>query len=196
VEVEMQFLPPVQMVCDTCAGKGFKADVLKVRFKSRNIREMLGLSVNECLEEVGSELPAKEKNILVNIKESGLGYIKLGQRLKTLSVGELQRVKLVKYLNRKKSGALFLIDEPSFGLHDYDIRMVKQLICKIVTNKNTVVAAEHHMGLISSADYIIELGPGGGERGGELIFQGSTAATAEASKSITGIYLKKNKKRA
>ncbi|HLP60395.1 MAG TPA: hypothetical protein VK186_16260, partial [Candidatus Deferrimicrobium sp.] len=196
VEVEMQFLPSVQITCDACSGKGFKPDVLKIRCKEKNIREMLDLSVSEFMEATAGDLPGKVQGILANIKESGLGYIKLGQQLKTLSIGELQRVKLIKYLNLKKTGALFLIDEPSFGLHDYDIEAVKQLIQKLLTAKNTVVAAEHNIRLIAFADYIIELGPGGGEQGGQLIFQGSTANIKEAAGSLTGIYLKKNKKKA
>ena len=156
---------------------------------------MLDLSISEFIDAAAGDLPVKEQDILANIKESGLGYIKLGQQLKTLSIGELQRVKLIKYLNLKKTGALFLVDEPSFGLHDYDIEAVKSLILKIITAKNTIVAAEHNMGLISFADYIIELGPGGGEQGGELIFQGRTADIEKVANSVTGIYIKKNKKR-
>ena len=195
VEVEMQFLPAVQVICDTCSGKGYKPEILKIRYKDRNIRDMLDLSISEFIDAAAGDLPVKEQDILANIKESGLGYIKLGQQLKTLSIGELQRVKLIKYLNLKKTGALFLVDEPSFGLHDYDIEAVKSLILKIITAKNTIVAAEHNMGLISFADYIIELGPGGGEQGGELIFQGRTADIEKVANSVTGIYIKKNKKR-
>ncbi|MCX6584153.1 MAG: excinuclease ABC subunit UvrA [Candidatus Aminicenantes bacterium] len=196
VEVEMQFLPPVRVVCDTCSGKGFKPEVLKIRYRDRNIRDMLDLSAAEFSEAAAGDLPAREQNILANIKEGGLGYIKLGQQLKTLSLGELQRLKLIKHLNLDKTGALFLVDEPSFGLHDYDIETVKELIRRIIDAKNTVVAAEHNLGLISFADWIIELGPGGGEQGGQLVFQGSTAAIETAAGSVTGIYLKKNKKKA
>lgn len=196
VEVEMQFLPAVLVICDTCSGKGYKPEILKIHYKDRNIRDILDLSITEFIDIAAGDLPVKEQDILANIKESGLGYIKLGQQLKTLSIGELQRIKLIKYLNLKKTGALFLVDEPSFGLHDYDIAAVKKLILKIISAKNTIVAAEHNMGLISFADYIIELGPGGGEQGGALIFQGKTADIERATDSLTGIYLKKNKKRA
>jgi excinuclease ABC subunit A len=193
-EIEMQFLPSVQMVCDNCAGKRFKPDVLKIRYKNKNISEILDLSVAEFIETAGSDLPGKEKDILLNIRENGLGYLKLGQRLKMLSSGELQRVKLIKYLNKKKTHTLFLIDEPSFGLHNYDIEMVKKLIAGIIKNKNTIVAVDHNMSLIAFSNYIIELGPEGGERGGYLVFQGDTASIKKASNSITGNYLKKNKK--
>ncbi|MCP5102287.1 MAG: excinuclease ABC subunit UvrA, partial [bacterium] len=194
LEVEMQFLPSVQTVCDTCSGKGFKPDVLKIRLNGRNIRQILDLSVSEFLEKTAGRLPEKERNALSDIKENGLGYIRLGQPLKTLSVGELQRIKLIKHLNMKKSGTLFLVDEPSFGLHDCDIEMVKQLIRRIVNNRNTVVVAEHNLRLIHFADFILELGPEGGERGGDVVFQGNAAAIATAPGSVTGIYLKKNKK--
>lgn len=193
-EIEMQFLPSVQIICDDCSGKGLKPDVLKIRYKNRNIYETLNLCVSEFLDTAGIDLSVKERDILLNLKENGLGDIKLGQRLKTLSVGELQRMKLIKYLNMKKTGTLFLIDEPSFGLHGYDIEMVKNLIEKTIKNRNTVVAAEHNMNMVSFADYIIELGPEGGEQGGYLVFQGSAAAIKESPDSITGIYLKKNKK--
>jgi excinuclease ABC subunit A len=195
VEVEMQFLPAAQIACDECGGTGFRSDVLKILYNGLSIREMLDLSVDECLRITDGDLPEKERGILASIKNNGLGYIKLGQRLKTLSIGELQRVKLIKHLNTKKTGTLFLIDEPSFGLHDYDIERVKQLIRKLIANKNTVVAAEHNPGLISAADYIIELGPGGGEHGGELVFQGTAASIEGASNSVTAYYLKKNKKK-
>ncbi|MCU0285801.1 MAG: excinuclease ABC subunit UvrA, partial [Acidobacteria bacterium] len=194
VEVEMQFLPSVEIICDACSGKGFKPEILKIRCKDKNIREMLDLSVTEFIEITAGDLPAKVQDILANIQKSGLGYLKLGQQLKTLSVGELQRIKLIKYLNLKKTGALFLIDEPSFGLHDYDIETVKRLIKEIINANNTVVAAEHHIGLIAFADYIIELGPVGGEQGGELIYQGSPLAIEKTDRSITRIYLKKNEK--
>ena len=131
---------------------------------------------------------------LLNIIENGMGYIKLGQKLKTLSSGELQRIKLIKHLNKKKTNTLFLIDEPSFGLHYHDIEQVKQLIDKIVDNNNTIIAVEHNLNLIMHADYIIELGPEGGDRGGYLIFQGNLKDIINVQNSITGRYIKKNYK--
>ena len=193
-EIEMQFLPSVNLRCSHCMGKGFKPDILKIRYKNRNISEILDLSIEQFMEVAEGDLPAAKKEILENIKDNGLGYIKLGQRLKTLSTGELQRIKLVKYLNMKKRDSLFLIDEPTFGMHPYDIEAVKKLIDKILANKNTVVAAEHNMNLIAHSDYLVELGPGGGEDGGHLVFQGTLAETGGEKKSLTGNYLKKNKK--
>ena len=119
----------------------------------------------------------------------------LGQKLNTLSDGELQRIKMVKYLNKKKSGSLFLIDEPCFGLHYHDIHMVKLLFDKIIGKKNTIVAVEHNLHLIASADYIIELGPEGGDGGGHLVFQGPLSNILSQSNSVTGHYLKKIEKR-
>ena len=123
-----------------------------------------------------------------------MSYLKLNQKLKTLASGELQRIKLIKFLYKQKRNTLFLIDEPSFGLHNYDIEMIKKLIDKIIKNNNTVVAADHNLSLISNADYIIELGPQGGEAGGNLIFQGKLNDIINDKKNITAQYLKKIKK--
>jgi excinuclease ABC subunit A len=194
-EIEMQFLPAVNLTCSRCNGTGFKGDVLKIKYRKWNIREILDLSIRQFIEEAANELPAPRKEILVNIANNGLGYLKLGQRLKTLSAGELQRIKLIKYLNLKKTGTLFLIDEPTFGMHPYDIETVKQLIDKLLIQKNTVAAAEHNLNLIAHADYILELGPKGGNRGGYLVCQGTPTDITAAPNSITGTYLKKNLKR-
>jgi excinuclease ABC subunit A len=193
-EIEMQFLPAVEIRCQQCNGTGYQPDVLKIRYKNRNIREILDLSIEEFIETAADELPGPKKEILLNIKENGLGYITLGQQLKTLSGGELQRIKLIKYLNMRKTGTLFLIDEPAFGMHLYDIEAVKQLIDKILAHKNTVVAAEHNMSLIAHSDYIVELGPKGGEQGGDVVFQGAVREILDEPNSLTGTYLKKNSK--
>jgi excinuclease ABC subunit A len=193
-EIEMQFLPAVETRCHQCNGTGYRADILKIRYKNRNIREILDLSIEEFIDTAAHDLPAPKKEILLNIKDNGLGYVTLGQRLKTLSGGELQRIKLIKYLNLRKTGTLFLIDEPAFGMHLYDIEAIKQLIDKILAHKNTVVAAEHNMSLIAHCDYIVELGPNGGEQGGYVVFQGAVKEILNAPHSLTGIYLKKNSK--
>ncbi len=197
-EIEMQFLPAVRVGCSTCNGTGYKADILKVRYLGKNIREILDLSIDGFIQLMADEWPDTKKEIkkeiLYSLKENGLGYIRMGQPLKTLSAGELQRLKLVKYLNTKTTGTLFLIDEPTFGMHPHDIEMVKNLVDKLVENKNTVVAAEHNLNLIAHSDYVIELGPTGGEAGGYMIYGGPTAHIQDAPESITGIYLKKNSK--
>jgi excinuclease ABC subunit A len=193
-EIEMQFLPPVNLECGGCGGTGFKPDVLKVKLNGRNIWQTLDLSVAAFIDAAGGQLPAPQRETLDNIVDNGLGYVKLGQRLSTLSAGELQRIKLVKYLNLKKTGVLFLVDEPTFGMHPYDIQTVKRSIDKLLENKNTVVAAEHNLDLIGHADYIIELGPNGGNEGGYVIFSGKPGDMIDAPGSITGNYLKKNLK--
>ncbi len=192
-EIEMQFLPSVQIGCVDCGGKGFNQDVLKIKYKNKNIYEILDLSIDEFFNLIEKELP-KIKNVLLNIIENGMGCLKLSQKLKTLASGELQRIKLIKFLNKQKRNTLFLIDEASFGLHNYDIEMIKKLIDNIIKNNNTVVAADHNISLISNADYIIELGPQGGEAGGNLIFQGKLNDIVYNRKSITAQYLKKSKK--
>jgi excinuclease ABC subunit A len=193
-EIEMQFLPPVNLSCGQCNGTGFKPDVLKIKYKEWNIREILDLSIQHFMEVAGTELPAPKRDVLQNIIESGLGYVSLGQHMKTLSAGELQRFKLIKHLNKKKKGMLFLIDEPTFGLHPHDIEMVKGLIDKLLANGNTVVAAEHNTNLVAYADYIVELGPEGGDAGGTILFQGPLNEIFTETSSITGTYLKKKMK--
>ena len=182
----MQFLPSVEVHCHHCDGTGYKTDVLKIRYKNRNISEILDLSIDNFIETAADDLPRAEKETLLNIKHNSLGYVTLGQRLKTLSDGELQRIKLIKYLNMRKTGTMFLIDEPAFGMHLYDIEGVKGLIDRILDNNNTVVAAEHNMSLIAHCDYIIELGPQGGEQGGHVVFQGAVKVIPDAPTSITG----------
>jgi len=194
IEIEMQFLPPVKIECNLCRGKGFRHEVLRIKYKNKNIFDMLNLSINEFLTVTDNEI-IKINNTLQNIKYNGMGYLRLGQRLKTLSIGELQRIKLIKYLNIEKRDTLFLIDEPSFGLHNYDIEMLKQLMDKIIRNQNTIVAADHNLDLIAYSDYIIELGPEGGSMGGYLIFQGTMENIIKCQGSITGPYLKKKMKK-
>ena len=195
VEIEMQFLPSINVACQHCNNTGFKQEVLRIKYQGKNIYDILKLSVSEFLDIAHKSLSPSQMDILQNIHENGLGYLGLGQKLNTLSAGELQRIKLVKYLNKKKSGSLFLIDEPCFGLHYHDIHMVKLLFDKIIGKKNTIVAVEHNLHLIASADYIIELGPEGGDGGGHLVFQGPLSNILSQSNSVTGHYLKKIEKR-
>lgn len=189
-EIEMQFLPPVKITCSHCRGKGFKQEILKIKFLDRNIHDLLNMSIGSFRETIGDRIP-KIKPVLSDIVSSGMGYLKLGQRLSTLSQGELQRLKLVKYLTTKKRETLFLIDEPTFGLHGHDVDMLKQLIEKILANHNTIVAADHNPDLIVYADYLIELGPEGGEKGGYLLYEGGISGLLDKPKSRTGAYIKK-----
>lgn len=194
LEIEMQFLPSVKITCDACDGKGFKPEVLKVKYKGLDIFEFLNLDIDESLERLDDPSLTICRTLLT-LKENGLAYLKLGQKLSTLSGGELQRIKLVKYLNTGKRDTLFLIDEPSFGLHPYDIEFIRELITRIIEQGNTVIAVEHNMDLLAHADYIIELGPEGGERGGFLLFQGNPDLLMAVKGSITGKYLKKKFKK-
>jgi excinuclease ABC subunit A len=190
-EIEMQFLPAVNVPCHACGATGYKPDILKIRFKGRNIRETLDLGIDEFIDFAGEELAAAKQRMLLDLRDNGLGHIRLGQPLKTLSAGELQRLKLLKHLNLKTSHTLFLIDEPSFGMHPHDIGMIKNLIDGLTANKNTVVAAEHNMELLTHAGYLVELGPGGGDKGGYVVYTGKTGDILDAPGSLTGMYLKK-----
>jgi excinuclease UvrABC ATPase subunit len=123
-----------------------------------------------------------------------MDYLQLGEKLGSLSTGELQKLKLLKYLNQEKTDIVFLLDEPSFGLHPYDIGVIKKLFDRLLKNRNTIVAVEHNLSLIASADYVIELGPEGGDGGGYMLFSGTPAAMMKDNKSLTGRYLKKYSK--
>lgn len=190
LEIEMQFLPSVKTVCSHCRGNGFSPDVLKITHKNKNIAAVLAMSVKEFNEELGSEIP-QVKAVLNNLQDNDMGYLQLGEKLGSLSTGELQKLKLLKYLNLEKADMLFLLDEPSFGLHGYDIAGLKKLIARLLQNRNTVVAVEHNLAMIAAADHVIELGPEGGAAGGHLLFSGSPARMLRSRKSLTGQYLKK-----
>lgn len=190
LEIEMQFLPAVKTICSHCRGNGFAPDVLKITHKNKSIADVLAMSIKEFSYELGSEIP-QVKAVLNNLKDNDMGYLQLGEKLGSLSTGELQKLKLLKYLNQEKADMLFLLDEPSFGLHGYDIAVLQKLIARLLHNRNTVVAVEHNLAMIAAADYVVELGPAGGTAGGHLIFSGSPAALLRSRKSLTGQYLKK-----
>ncbi|MCK4836920.1 MAG: excinuclease ABC subunit UvrA [Candidatus Aminicenantes bacterium] len=189
-KIDMQFLPPVKITCNQCRGKGFKQEVLSIKYKDNSIFDILNLSIDAFIQYIGDKIP-KISEVLLGIKTNGMGYLRLGQRLTTLSQGELHRLKLIKFLTIRKEGALFLIDEPTFGLHDYDVEMLKKLIDKILENKNTIVAADHNPKLIVYSDYLIELGPEGGDKGGYSIFQGDIVGLMKSPNSRTADYIKK-----
>jgi excinuclease ABC subunit A len=192
-EIEMQFLPPVNIVCADCDGTGLQQDILKVKFNSLSIAEFLALTVSECLDTIGEEHTGIHTP-LANLETNGLGYLTLGQKLQSISAGELQRLKLVKHLNTANKNTLYLIDEPSFGLHAHDLEMVKSLFDRLIQGGATIVAAEHNMILVNHADYVLELGPGGGADGGFITFAGKTEEMEGISTSVTGHYIKKFKK--
>jgi excinuclease ABC subunit A len=187
--VEMQFLSDVSLVCDACRGKRFKKDILDVRWNGKNIDEVLGLSVTEaCLFFAGRPEITKKLYPLVEV---GLGYLKLGQPTTTLSGGELQRIKLAYHLvHEKGKKILYLFDEPTIGLHPNDVAVLLRSFQKLVAEGHTVVVIEHNLDVVKSADFVIDLGPEGGDAGGRIVAQGTPEKVSQASGSITAGYLK------
>ncbi len=189
-KIEMHFLPDVYVPCEICHGARYNTESLKIKFKDKNIYEVLDMRVNEALEFF--EHVPKIKRKLKVLEEVGLGYIKLGQPAPTLSGGEASRVKLAKELQKKPTGkTLFIMDEPTTGLHSHDIKKLLAIIKKIVDNKDSVIVIEHNLDMIKVADYIIDLGPEGGDKGGEIIAKGTPEQVATIKESYTGKYLKK-----
>jgi excinuclease ABC subunit A len=189
LEIEMQFLPAVKTTCPHCHGNGFTPDILKITHKNKNIAAALALTINEFVRDFGADIP-QVRAVLKNLQDNDMGYLQLGEKISCLSTGELQKLKLLKYLNQEKTDVLFLLDEPSFGLHPYDIAVIKKLFGRLLKNRNTIVAVEHNLALIASADYVIELGPEGGDGGGYVLFSGTPTAMMKNNKSLTGQYLK------
>ena len=188
--VEMQFLADVRLECEECKGKRFKAEVLDVRYKEKNIFEILDLSIDEAIEFFADEKDVVKK--ITPLHNVGLGYIKLGQPSSTLSGGEAQRVKLASYLGkeREKEKILFIFDEPTTGLHFHDIRKLLDALNALVEKGHTVLVVEHNMEVIKSADWVVDLGPGGGKEGGNLVFQGTPEKLSKVKGSFTGEFLK------
>ena len=189
LEIEMQFLPAVKNICGHCHGNGFAPDILKISHHEKNIAAALDLTVDEFRREFADAIP-QAQSILASLQDNDMGYLRLGEKVGNLSTGELQKLKLLKYLSQEKTDTLFLLDEPSFGLHPYDIEVIKNLFGRLLKNRNTIVAVEHNPALISGADHVIELGPVGGDDGGYLLFSGTPFAMTRAKKSLTGKYLK------
>jgi excinuclease ABC subunit A len=189
LEIEMQFLPAVRTTCRHCQGSGFTPDILKITHKDKNIAAVLALTIDEFVRDFGADLPLLLRT-LKNLQDNDMGYLQLGEKVGCLSTGELQKLKLLKYLDQEKTDILFLLDEPSFGLHAYDISVIRKLFARLLKNRNTIVAVEHNLSLIASADHVIELGPEGGDGGGYMLFSGSPTAMMKDKKSLTGHYLK------
>ena len=188
--IEMHFLPDVYVSCDVCKGKRYNHDTLEVKYKGKNIYEVLDMTVDEGVEFFDS-LP-KLKRKLQTLKDVGLGYIKIGQSSTTLSGGEAQRVKLSTELSKKGTGkTLYILDEPTTGLHTADVHRLVEVLHRIVDNGNSVVIIEHNLDLIKTADYIIDLGPEGGDGGGTIVASGTPEKVAKCEGSYTGQYLKK-----
>ncbi|MDO4197902.1 MAG: excinuclease ABC subunit UvrA [Erysipelotrichaceae bacterium] len=188
--ISMLFIPDVYVECEECHGKRYNAETLEVRYKGKNIYDVLRMSVKEALEFFRNHKKIKDK--LQVLYDVGLGYIELGQAATTLSGGEAQRVKLASELQKKATGkTLYVLDEPTTGLHMEDVSKLIRILNRIVDNGDTVVVIEHNLDVIKCADYIIDLGPDGGDKGGEIVAAGTPEEVAEVKNSYTGQYLKK-----
>jgi len=189
-KIEMNFLPDVYVQCDVCRGKRYNRETLEVLYKTKSISDVLDMTIEEALE-FFNELP-RIKRKLKAINDVGLGYIKLGQQATTLSGGEAQRVKLATELSKVSTGkTLYILDEPTTGLHFEDVNILLKVLNKLVDKGNTVVVVEHNLDVIKTADWIIDLGPEGGERGGKIIAEGTPEEIVKNKKSVTGKFLKK-----
>ncbi|HKI85303.1 MAG TPA: ATP-binding cassette domain-containing protein, partial [Thermoanaerobaculia bacterium] len=190
IKIEMHFLPDIYVTCEVCGGRRYDRETLQVRYRGLNIAEILDLSVEQAREVFG-KIPPIER-VLATLDDVGLGYIKLGQPATTLSGGEAQRVKLARELCKRATGrTLYLLDEPTTGLHFDDVGKLLVLLHRLVEKSNTVVVIEHNLEVIKTADWVIDLGPEGGEAGGELVASGTPEQVAAVEESYTGRYLAK-----
>lgn len=190
VKIEMNFLPDVYVECDVCRGKRYNKETLEVYYKGKTISDVLNMSIDEAYE-FFSAVPSLEKKIKV-LKDVGLGYIKLGQPATTLSGGEAQRIKLAAELSKSSRGkTIYILDEPTTGLHFEDIKKLMEVLERLVDKGNTVVIIEHNLDVIKKADYIIDIGPEGGDNGGTIVACGTPEKISKVRKSYTGKYLKK-----
>jgi len=188
LRIEMQFLPDIYVPCDVCHGTRFNRETLQVRFKGLNIAEVLDQTVDSALE-LFSAFPSIV-NKLRTLSDVGLGYIRIGQPATTLSGGEAQRVKLARELSRRATGkTLYVLDEPSVGLHAADVHKLIEVLQRLVDAGNSVLIIEHNLDIIKVADYLIDLGPEGGDRGGEVIAVGTPEEVCRNPRSYTGQYL-------
>ena len=189
IKIEMQFLPTVYISCDHCDGKRYNYETLEVKYKGKSIADVLDMRVSEALNFFSNRAKIKDK--LQILQDVGLGYIKLGQSATTLSGGEAQRIKLAAHLQKKPTGrTIFVLDEPTTGLHTYDVQNLLDIFNRIVNHQDTVIVIEHNLDVIKSCDYVIDLGPGGGVKGGQVVAKGTPEEVAENPKSLTGKYLK------
>lgn len=190
IKIEMHFLPDIYINCDVCNGQRYNRETLEVKYKGKNISDVLNMNVEDAAEFFKHVPNIYEK--LITLQEVGLGYIKIGQSATTLSGGEAQRVKLAKELSKRSTGkTLYILDEPTTGLHVDDINKLLAVLHKLVDKGNTVVVIEHNMEVIKTADYIMDIGPEGGDQGGEIVVEGRPETVANCKESHTGRYLKR-----
>ena len=191
--IEMNFLPDVSVVCEECQGKRYNRETLEVRYKGKSINDVLNMTINEAVE-FFENIPSIIQKIKT-LKDVGLGYLTLGQASTTISGGEAQRVKLAAELAKRDTGkTLYVLDEPTTGLHFEDIKVLMNVLNKLVEKGNTVLIIEHNLDVIKMADWIIDMGPEGGDRGGQIVCQGTPEAVAQCAESYTGKYLKEELK--
>jgi len=188
-KIEMNFLPNVYVMCEVCNGKRYNLETLEILYKTKSISDVLNMTVEESL--VFFDDYPKIKRKVKSLNDVGLGYIKLGQQATTLSGGEAQRVKLATELSKISTGkTIYILDEPTTGLHFEDVNILLKVLNKLVNKGNTVIIVEHNLDVIKVADYIIDLGPGGGEHGGKVVVTGTPEEVAASKKSLTGKYLR------
>ena len=189
IKVEMHFLPDVYVPCDVCRGQRYNRETLEIRYKGKNIHEVLGMTVEDAAD-FFQNVPVVAKK-LTTLMDVGLSYIRLGQNATTLSGGEAQRVKLAKELSKRDTGStLYILDEPTTGLHFYDIEHLLHVLHRLRDRGNTVVVIEHNLDVIKTADWIIDLGPEGGDGGGTIVASGTPQDVAATKGSFTGEFLK------
>ena len=190
IKIEMHFLPDIYVPCEVCRGKRYNRETLDVYYKGKNIADILDMTVDEAVEFFANIPRIKRK--MTTLQDVGLGYIRLGQSATTLSGGEAQRVKLATELSRRSNGrSIYILDEPTTGLHTDDIRSLLEVLQRLVDAGDTVVVIEHNLDVIKTADYIVDLGPEGGDRGGQVVACGTPEEVAACPQSYTGQYLQK-----
>ena len=188
IKIEMHFLPPVYVTCEACNGRRYNRETLEITYKGLNIADVLDLTVDEAVTFFRAVPQIYEP--LLTLAEVGLGYIGLGQSATTLSGGEAQRVKLATELSKRDTGrTLYILDEPTTGLHFEDVRMLLDVLHRLVDRGNTVLVIEHNLDVIKTADWVVDLGPDGGSRGGMIVAAGTPEQVAKAKGSHTGHYL-------
>ena len=190
LKIEMHFLPDVYVPCEVCGGKRYNRETLEVKYKGKSIYDILDMTIEDAVE-FFKNVPSVLRKIQT-LNDVGLGYIKLGQPSTELSGGEAQRIKLATELSRKSTGkTIYILDEPTTGLHFADVHKLVEILHRLAADGNTVVVIEHNLDVIKTADYIIDIGPEGGDKGGTIVAEGTPEQVAENPKSYTGAYIKK-----
>ena len=187
--IEMQFLADIQLICEVCNGQRYNEEVLKVKFENNNISDVLNFTIEEAYDFFIKYHHKNITNQMSPLLSVGLGYLRLGQPINTLSSGELQRLKIASFLNEKKGKSILIFDEPTKGLHFHDIKILIKTFEDLVKNGNTVIVIEHNLDIIKNVDWVIDLGPEGGNNGGQIMFSGDVDELVK-EKSYTGLALK------